>query len=182
MNISTDIHWILPCQENTWEMCFLKAITEQSCWRRDPESTPRQFLRRNLPSCPSHIKAQYYETLVRPTQEYVTTVWDPYTQENVEVEAVQRRATWLVRDYLYICTCNQSDDHKLWLPAPLDHKQQGKACNNIQDHLWSLQHPTFSIQQLSILLVIVCSIWFHTVRLTPKLTSSFYLASTCGIN
>ena len=67
------------------------------------------FLRRIFSSCPRQIKAQCYETLVRPTQEYDSTFWDPYTQRNIkEVEAVQRRATrFVIGDYRYTSSPSQ---------------------------------------------------------------------------
>lgn len=37
------------------------------------------FLRRNLHNCTPDIKHIAYNTLVRPTLEYCTAVWDPYT-------------------------------------------------------------------------------------------------------
>ncbi|MEW8548097.1 MAG: reverse transcriptase family protein, partial [Candidatus Thiodiazotropha sp.] len=55
------------------------------------------FLRRNLSSCPSQTKAQCYQSLVRPSLEYASTAWDPYTQTNInKLEAVQRRAARFV--------------------------------------------------------------------------------------
>ena len=49
----------------------------------------RGFLRRN-PSI--RIKEQAYFTLARPLVKYASTVWDPYTQTDInKVEAVQRR-------------------------------------------------------------------------------------------
>ena len=51
------------------------------------------FLRRNLKSCPSHIKARCYTTLIRPIVEYASSVWDPITQNSKkQLEMVQRRA------------------------------------------------------------------------------------------
>ena len=48
------------------------------------------FLRRNLTSCPQDIKAQCYQTLVRPILEYAGTAWDPHTKTNInQLEAVQ---------------------------------------------------------------------------------------------
>jgi hypothetical protein len=39
------------------------------------------------------IKEQAYFILARPLVEYASTVWDPYTQADInKVEAVQRRA------------------------------------------------------------------------------------------
>jgi hypothetical protein len=51
------------------------------------------FLRRNLKIPSLRIKEQAYFTLARPLVEYASTVWDPYTQTDInKVEAVQRRA------------------------------------------------------------------------------------------
>ena len=51
------------------------------------------FLRRNLNIGAVSIKQQAYLTLFRPLIEYASTVWDPYTQANIQkLEIVQRRA------------------------------------------------------------------------------------------
>jgi hypothetical protein len=51
------------------------------------------FLRRNLKIPSIRIKEQAYFTLARPLVDYANTVWDPYTQTDInKVEAVQRRA------------------------------------------------------------------------------------------
>ena len=51
------------------------------------------FVRRNLYSCPQHIKKSAYTTLVRPLLEYSSSVWDPHTKTLVnKIEMVQRRA------------------------------------------------------------------------------------------
>ena len=50
-------------------------------------------LRRNLKIPSIRIKEQAYFTLARPLVEYSSTVWDPYTQTDInKVDAVQRRA------------------------------------------------------------------------------------------
>jgi hypothetical protein len=55
------------------------------------------FLRRNLTSCPQDVKAQCYQTLVRPILEYAGTAWDPHTKTSInQLEAVQRRAARFV--------------------------------------------------------------------------------------
>jgi hypothetical protein len=41
------------------------------------------FLQRNLRGCPQDVKAQAYTTLVRPVLEYASTVWDPYTLQQI---------------------------------------------------------------------------------------------------
>ena len=51
------------------------------------------FVRRNLYSCPQHIKQSAYTTLVRPLLEYSSSVWDSHTKTLVnKIEMVQRRA------------------------------------------------------------------------------------------
>jgi hypothetical protein len=51
------------------------------------------FLRRNIGNCPQRAKTQAYNTFVRPSLEYASTVWDPHTQANInKVESIQRRA------------------------------------------------------------------------------------------
>jgi len=78
-------------------------ISDTLSWNSHVAATAKKannslaFLRRNLTSCPQDIKAQSYKTLVRPILEYASTVWDPYTQTNVnQLEAVQRRAARFV--------------------------------------------------------------------------------------
>ena len=51
------------------------------------------FLRRNLSVGSVSIKQQAYFSLVRPLVEYASTVWDPYTQANIQkLEMVQQLA------------------------------------------------------------------------------------------
>jgi hypothetical protein len=48
------------------------------------------FLRRNMHSYPKEVKASAYTTLVRPSIEYASSVWDPYTRNNIQqLEAIQ---------------------------------------------------------------------------------------------
>ncbi len=49
-----------------------------------PPPTEQGFLRRNLHNCTPDIKHIAYNTLVRPTLEYCSTVWDPYTRRNID--------------------------------------------------------------------------------------------------
>ena len=51
------------------------------------------FLRRNISSCPQHIRMTAYKTLVRPQLEYAATVWDTSIKSQTSaIEMVQRRA------------------------------------------------------------------------------------------
>lgn len=55
------------------------------------------FLRRNLRIGATHLKETAYKTFVRPIIEYASSVWDPYTQGNIDkLEMVQRRAARFV--------------------------------------------------------------------------------------
>ena len=59
------------------------------------------FVKRNLYSCPRHIKESAYKTLVRPLLEYSSAAWDPHTHILIDrIEMVQRRAARFVcNDY-----------------------------------------------------------------------------------
>ena len=58
------------------------------------------FVRRNLYPCSENTKCSAYVTIVRPSLEYATAVWNPYRQEQIDsIEAVQRRKPDLSRDY-----------------------------------------------------------------------------------
>ena len=51
------------------------------------------FLKRNINISNKSIKEKAYMSLVRPTLEYASTVWDPYQQNDIHrLEMVQRRA------------------------------------------------------------------------------------------
>ena len=55
------------------------------------------FIRRNIKDCPKSIRETCYTTIVRPTMEYASTVWDPVSQHNIKaIEKVQRRAARFV--------------------------------------------------------------------------------------
>ena len=79
------------------------TLTENLSWNARVDQVTKKannslaFLRRNLSSCPSHIKAKSYQTMVRPVVEYASSAWDPHTDRNTEkLEAVQRRAARFV--------------------------------------------------------------------------------------
>ncbi len=55
------------------------------------------FVRKNLRSCPKSVKEVAYNTLVRPTLEYSSTVWSPHTAVCTnKIEVVQRHAAHFV--------------------------------------------------------------------------------------
>ena len=54
-------------------------------------------LRRNLKNCPREIKNMAYKSIFRPKMEYAVPIWDPYTNDNIQLlERVQRRAARFV--------------------------------------------------------------------------------------
>ena len=56
-------------------------------------NSTRAFVQRNLQHCPQRTKAVCYTTLVRPLLEYACTVWDPFTNVNIQkLESVQRQS------------------------------------------------------------------------------------------
>ncbi|KAL8609470.1 hypothetical protein ACOMHN_037992 [Nucella lapillus] len=59
------------------------------------------FLKRTLKIKVSKIKEQAYKAMVRPVLEYSSTVWDPYTAEEInQLESVQKAAArYVVGDY-----------------------------------------------------------------------------------
>ena len=55
------------------------------------------LLRRNLYSCSHFVKETAYKSLVRPSLEYCSSIWDPYHQEyKNKLESFQRRAARFV--------------------------------------------------------------------------------------
>ena len=55
------------------------------------------LLPRNIHACPKVVKAAAYTTLVRPSIEYASTVWDPFNKNQIsQLNSAQRRAARLV--------------------------------------------------------------------------------------
>ena len=59
------------------------------------------FVKRNVITKNKDTKTMACNTLVRPQVEYASSVWSPYTKENInKIDKVQRRATrWASNDY-----------------------------------------------------------------------------------
>ena len=88
------------------------------------------FLRRNIRDCPPRVglKEQCYKTLVRPTMEYASCVWDTYTNTNIKkLEMVQRRAARFVKgDYDRTSSVTAMIDELGW-DTIQERRQQAKA-------------------------------------------------------
>jgi hypothetical protein len=49
------------------------------------------FLRRSIHACLQEVKAAVYTTLVRPSIEHASTVWDPFNKNQIfQLDSVQR--------------------------------------------------------------------------------------------
>ena len=59
------------------------------------------FVKRNVSTTNQSVEELAYKTLVRPQVEYASTVWSPYTKQNIQkIEMVQRRAArWVSNSY-----------------------------------------------------------------------------------
>lgn len=59
------------------------------------------FLRRKLSKSPTSVKLTAYKTLIRPTLEYASVVWDPHYRKDISsLELIQRRAArFIIGDY-----------------------------------------------------------------------------------
>ena len=78
------------------------------------------FVRRNLKDCTKPVKGLTYKTMIRPTMEYASTVWDPHLQaQKSALEQVQKRAArYVCNDYTSRtpgCVTKMLDDLK-WEP------------------------------------------------------------------
>jgi hypothetical protein len=124
-------------------------ISEKLTWNDHIAATTKKannslaFLRRNLASCPQDVKAQCYQTLVRPILEYASTAWDPHTSTNInQLEAVQRRAARFVKG---------------------DYRTTSSTSQMISDLGW----PTLQERRVNAKLVMVYRIVHHLIDIPP---------------
>ena len=73
------------------------TITHDLSWNQhyitSTASRTVEYLRRNLQITNPQLKATAYQTLVKSSLEYASTVWDAYTRGNIQsLEMVQQRA------------------------------------------------------------------------------------------
>ena len=74
------------------------------------------FLKRNIETKNTAIRAAAYQTLVRPQVEYASTVWSPFTQIYInKIEMVQRRAVrWVNSNYSTYASVSSMLDSLGW--------------------------------------------------------------------
>ena len=88
--------FIGPMQALTINNVVIKVVKSTNAIVSNIKNTANKtlgFIKRNLHSCPEGIKSRAYISLVRPTIEYASTVWDPCRQYQIQwLENVQRRA------------------------------------------------------------------------------------------
>ena len=87
VDIPTSVRFETPGGHHlTWN-AHIDAVTKKA-------NNGLAFLRRNFSSCPKEIKAQSYQSLVRPSLDYAPASWAaPGTDSNIhQLEIVQRRA------------------------------------------------------------------------------------------
>ena len=80
-------------------MSFIPHINNITC----KATKVLNFIKRNLYKCSQYTKSNAYLSLVRPSLEYASSVWDPYYKtHNLTIEKVQRRAVrWSLGNYDY---------------------------------------------------------------------------------
>ncbi|MCG8033311.1 MAG: hypothetical protein JAZ03_14180, partial [Candidatus Thiodiazotropha taylori] len=97
-------------------------MSENLSWNYHIDKTVKKgnstlgFLRRNLNVKSEELKSQAYKTIVRPTIEYCSTVWNPHTKEQTKkIEMVQRRAARYVTNRFHNTSSVASMlDHLEW--------------------------------------------------------------------
>ena len=89
--------------------------------------------KRNLHKCASNTKSLAYTSLVRPTLEYASSVWDPFLNKNIlATEMIQRwAACWVKSDYNWNSSVTAMLYDLRW--SALSHRQEVsrlKLCYN----------------------------------------------------
>ena len=106
------------------------------------------FIKWNLSKCSSSIKSRAYFSLVRPSLEYASLVWNPhYNTHILSIEKVQRRAIrWTLNDYNYCSSVSAIIIMLQDLNWPtLQYRHQRARLSLLQKSLHNLKyHPTIS--------------------------------------
>ena len=74
------------------------------------------FIKRNIRTKSPAIREMAYKTLLRPLVEYSSSVWSPYTQNNIhKIEMAQRRAArWTLDNYSRQASVSEMLTHLGW--------------------------------------------------------------------
>ena len=117
--IISDYH-IKGCTINSWKYLGIN-ITNNLSWNKHIANIVSKahsvcgFLQRNLRQCSSSVKAKAYFASVRPTVEYASVIWSPYTTCDIAaaaLEAVQcKTARFVCNDFLsYLAKYDSYDE------------------------------------------------------------------------
>lgn len=101
------------------------------------------FLKRNLNIGSTSVKEKAYKSLVRPTVEYASSVWDPYQQTSINrLEMVQRRAARYVTNRHGNRSCvRDMIGHLEWKPLETRRKE-ARLCM-----LYKIEHDLVAIDK-----------------------------------
>ena len=106
------------------------TITDDLSWNRHIQQVTSKansklgFLKRNIKVKSKEMKEKAYKAIVRPTTEYCSTVWDPYTkQQTTMLEMVQRRAArWVTGRFHNTSSVGEMLEELHW--RPLAHRRE----------------------------------------------------------
>ena len=139
------------------------------------------FLRRNLSACPKEVKATCYKSLVRPQLEYVSTVWDPHTKNNInKLESIQCCAARFCHSDYQCTSCLSAMIQDLEWEHLQTHRQHSMAAM-----LYRTVHQLVDIHAVTILIPTGAYTRGHANQLLPPFGSvnaykhSFYPTSIC---
>jgi hypothetical protein len=104
------------------------------------------MVRRNVKTHNSQLKTRAYNTLVRPVLEYSATVWDPYTQADInKLQQVQRRAARYVTHRFHNTSSPTAMLEELGWEDLEARRKKMKLCMfyKIHHHLVNIQMPQY---------------------------------------
>ena len=115
-------------------------LTNYLTWHKHVDATVAKasktlgFLIRNLSECTTHVKSAAYTSLVRPTLEYSSAVWDPSSTEDInQLEKVQSRSLCSQQILRQDTGMRLKNGLRSWLGASTEEKTVRQADNSIQD-------------------------------------------------
>lgn len=127
-------------------------MSQNLSWNHHIDKTAKKgystlgFLRRNLRVSKEDIKGTAYKTLVRANREYCSTVWNPFTKDQVrKLEMVQRRAARYVTNRYHqhqqrlFNAFNARSPRMGITRIPTD---KGATDHDVQDHQRICGHPS----------------------------------------